>query len=144
MPVTEVSIGTYYCHAEVAGYKTINSRPAEVLMTGQPKLFSSAAQSGVVGENVHINCAAVTVPQPDNIVWRHHQAIINEENSPHYRIINSAIQHGIRSTLVIRESLETDFGPYTCSVQNSHGNSQIEILLQQQSKCIIETLSNKQ
>ena len=111
MPVTEDSIGTYYCHAEVAGYKTINSRPAEVLMTGKtlkylyiyakeyfssrsniftfiaticfagpPKIFSSPAQSGVVGENVHINCAAVTVPQPDNIVWRHHQATINEGN----------------------------------------------------------------
>ena len=115
MPVTEDSIGTYYCHAEVAGYKTINSRPAEVLMTGKtskylyiyvkksgsylssrsdvctftatiyfagpPKIFSSPAQSGVVGENVHINCAAVTVPQPDNIVWRHHQATINEGNN---------------------------------------------------------------
>ena len=35
VPVTEDSIGTYYCHAEVSGYKTITSRPgADVLMTG--------------------------------------------------------------------------------------------------------------
>ena len=52
----------------------------------------------------------------------------------HYRIINSPIQHGIRSTLVIRESLDTDFGPYTCSIKNSHGTSDIKIQLEQQSK----------
>ena len=53
---------------------------ATIYFAGPPKIFSSPAQSGVVGENVHINCAAVTVPQPDNIVWRHHQATINEGN----------------------------------------------------------------
>ena len=37
--VTEESVGTYYCHAEVAGYKTITSRPgADVLMTGNVKI----------------------------------------------------------------------------------------------------------
>ena len=37
--VTEESVGTYYCHAEVAGYKTIISRPgADVLMTGNAKI----------------------------------------------------------------------------------------------------------
>ena len=35
VPVSEDTIGTYYCHAEVSGYKTVTSRPgADVLMTG--------------------------------------------------------------------------------------------------------------
>ena len=37
--VTEESVGTYYCHAEVAGYKTLTSMPgADVLMTGNLKI----------------------------------------------------------------------------------------------------------
>ena len=56
----------------------------------------------------------------------------------HYRIINSHIQHGIRSTLVIRESLKTDFGPYTCSIANSHGTREIQIELEQQRKILIK------
>ena len=52
----------------------------------------------------------------------------------HYRIINSPIQHGVRSTLVIRESLITDFGPYTCSITNSHGTREMQIELEQQRK----------
>ena len=52
----------------------------------------------------------------------------------HYRIINSAIQHGVRSTLVIRESLKTDFGTYTCSIKNVHGTKELDIRLQQKSE----------
>ena len=54
----------------------------------------------------------------------------------HYRIINSPIQHGIRSTLIIKQALATDFGPYTCAIENSHGVSEIRIELEQRSKYI--------
>jgi hypothetical protein len=52
----------------------------------------------------------------------------------HYRIVNTPIDHGIRSTLIIRQALATDFGPYTCSLKNSHGYSSFEILLEEQRK----------
>jgi hypothetical protein len=58
--------------------------------------------------------------------------------NPHYRIINSPIEHGHRSTLIIRQALETDFGPYTCSLKNSHGFSSVEIQLEEQRKTFIE------
>lgn len=101
-------------------------------MTGPPRFTSATTQSGIVGENVHINCAAISVPQPQKgeIKWIFHETEINEDNS-HYRIINSAIQHGIRSTLVIRESLKTDFGTYKCSIKNAHGTKELQIRLQQ-------------
>ena len=57
-------------------------------------------------------------------------------DNSHYRIINSAIQHGIRSTLVIRESLKTDFGAYTCSIKNAHGSQELQIRLQQKSESL--------
>lgn len=59
----------------------------------------------------------------------------------HYRIINSPIEHGIRSTLIIRQALQTDFGPYTCSLKNSHGYSSFDIRLEEQRKIIIEKKS---
>ena len=52
----------------------------------------------------------------------------------HYRIINSPIQHGVRSTLIIKQALDTDFGPYTCAIENSHGVSEIRIQLEQRRK----------
>ena len=61
--INEDSVGNYYCHAEAPGYTPITSRNAEVLMTGRPKISSSESQTGVEGENVNINCAAVVIPE---------------------------------------------------------------------------------
>ena len=49
-------------------------------LLGPPQITSSTKQSGVVGENVHINCAAITVPQPeaDGIIWMYHESKISE------------------------------------------------------------------
>ena len=49
-------------------------------MSGPPKIISSSKQSGVVGENVHINCAAISVPQPEDgeIIWMYHENKISE------------------------------------------------------------------
>ena len=51
-----------------------------LLFQGPPQIISSSKQSGVVGENVHINCAAITIPQPknDEIVWMYHESKISE------------------------------------------------------------------
>jgi hypothetical protein len=35
-------------------------------------------QTGVVGENVHINCAAISIPEAKEIHWRHHGAAIDD------------------------------------------------------------------
>ena len=47
---------------------------------GPPKISSSPGQSGVVGENVHINCAAISVPEHNEIVWMRHGRKIKEGN----------------------------------------------------------------
>jgi hypothetical protein len=78
MTIEEATIGAYYCHAETPGYSRITSRPAEVLMTGRPKIFSSQSQTGVEGENVHINCAAISIPESKSIAWTFHGAILDD------------------------------------------------------------------
>jgi hypothetical protein len=50
----------------------------------------------------------------------------------HYRIINTPIEHGLRSTLIVRQALATDFGTYTCVVTNAMGISEAEIDLDRQ------------
>ena len=52
----------------------------------------------------------------------------------HYRIINSPIHNGVRSTLIIKQAIASDFGPYTCAIENNHGVSELRIELEQRSK----------
>ena len=61
----------------------------------------------------------------------------------HYRIINSPIQHGVRSTLIIKQAIATDFGPYTCAIENNHGVSELRIELEQRSKSIFSKLTER-
>jgi hypothetical protein len=53
-------------------------RPAEVLMTGRPKISSFQTQSGVEGENVHINCAATSIPEAKTIEWTYHGSVLDD------------------------------------------------------------------
>merc|ERR1719323_321204 len=99
-------------------------------MTGRPKIRSPQRQTGVEGENVHINCDAISIPEAKSITWTYHDSAIDDTNS-HYRIINSPIQHGVRSTLIIKQAIATDFGPYTCAIENNHGVSELRIELEQ-------------
>ena len=41
-------------------------------------LFSLFFQTGVVGENVHINCAAVSIPEAKEVYWRYHGETIDD------------------------------------------------------------------
>ena len=47
-------------------------------MTGRPKITSSESQAGVEGENVHINCAAISIPEAKRVVWTYHDSAIDD------------------------------------------------------------------
>ena len=76
--VTHDNVGTYFCHAEVPGYAPLTSSPAEILMTGKPNISSNPVQRGVVGDNVHLDCVAITIPPAEKIVWKYHGTQIDE------------------------------------------------------------------
>ena len=44
LTVNEDSVGTYLCQAETDGFAALTSRPAEVLMTGPPKITTLTVQ----------------------------------------------------------------------------------------------------
>ena len=56
-------------------------------MTGRPKISSSETQTGVEGENVNINCAAVVIPEYKSIVWTYHDSVLEDSK---YSFIQSA------------------------------------------------------
>ena len=35
-------------------------------------------QTGVVGENVHINCAAISIPEAKEVYWKYHGEAIDD------------------------------------------------------------------
>ena len=52
-----------------------------MLATGRPKISSLETQFGVEGENVHINCKAVVIPEAESIVWSYHDSILDDSES---------------------------------------------------------------
>eukprot|EP00094_Tigriopus_californicus_P012637 TCALIF_12216-PA protein Name:"Similar to rst Irregular chiasm C-roughest protein (Drosophila melanogaster)" AED:0.01 eAED:0.01 QI:0/0.81/0.83/0.91/0.90/0.83/12/682/815 len=123
------TVGDYYCHAQIPEFPAITSRAAEVLMNGPPRILSPDTQYAITGEDAHLNCASSSVPKPTRVEWSFHDAVLDETNH-HYRIINSPMLKGYRSTLIIIRSLTTDFGLYTCRVTNDLGTSELEIALE--------------
>ena len=53
--------------------------------------------------------------------------------NPHYRIVDSYVQNGRRSTLIVIGAMDTDFGIYTCRVANPLGEAELYIELEQES-----------
>ena len=49
--------------------------------------------------------------------------------NPHYRVVDSYVQNGRRSTLIVRGAVDTDFGVYTCSVENEMGVAEMQVEL---------------
>ncbi len=159
LTLTARTSGVYFCHATVPGFDRVVSRPAEVLTNARPRISSPSAQTGALGGDIHLDCAAVSVPEPHDMHWRYHGKEIDEGErwttlgqyffffcrvtrssckcsleNPHYRIVDSHIQNGRRSTLIIRESVSTDFGTYTCYVENSLGATELEVKLTERRK----------
>lgn len=80
--IEDSTTGSYLCHASAPGYSVITSRAAEVLMTGRPQISSSQSQTGVEGENVHINCAAISIPKYKSITWTYHGSHLDDSKNP--------------------------------------------------------------
>ena len=52
---------------------------------------------------------------------------------PRISILEDKLPDGIRSTLIIREAHDKNFGAYNCSVINAYGADAAEIVLRKQS-----------
>lgn len=52
---------------------------------------------------------------------------------PRISILEDRLPDGVRSTLIIREAHDKNFGAYNCSVTNAYGMDAAEIVLRKQS-----------
>ncbi len=64
--------GVYFCHASVSGFDSVVSRACEVRANAPPSISSPTEQSGVLGSDVQLDCAAVSVPEPRDMHWTYH------------------------------------------------------------------------
>ena len=62
-------------------------------MTGRPKISSSESQTGVEGENVNINCAAVVIPEYKSIVWTYHDSVLEDSKYSSLCIVCILVVH---------------------------------------------------
>ena len=105
----------------VEGYDSIESS-ATVYQQGPPVILrESLAQHSYVSDTIELVCEVVSIPAP-SIEWRYNNYIITS-NIEHYTIITHTLdQDKVVSTLIIKNSVQSDFGDYNCSARNSYGH----------------------
>lgn len=126
---SNTTAGRYLCKANVDGYPEIEAH-ANVFIKGPPQIISNLTQFGMEGEMVTIDCAALSVPKPDDISWFFNGREISVIHNQEYAIIETPLSDGIvKTSLVIKSSYSKHFGIYNCSITNEYGNANEGILL---------------
>lgn len=54
--------------------------------------------------------------------------------------MEDSLSEGIKSTMIIRESRQEQFGVYNCTVLNAYGSDTLEITLKPQSEFFLKTV----
>lgn len=101
-------------------------------MRKKPKIISSEKQFGNIGDTIHLECAAISIPKARHISWSFHGDEITTKENNEFSILEEPTDAGIKSTLIIRNSQQRHFEQYKCSVVNDLGTDILKIELQQQ------------
>ncbi|XP_037938623.1 irregular chiasm C-roughest protein [Teleopsis dalmanni] len=126
--LTNETTGRYYCKANVPGYSEISS-DAYVYLKRSPRISSPHFQYGYTGDTARIECYASSVPKARHVSWTFNGHEISTETSQDYSILVDAINGGVKSTLIIKDSQSYHYGKYNCTVVNDYGNDVAEIVL---------------
>lgn len=127
--VSRETAGRYICKVIEDGYPEIESE-ATIFIKSAPKILSNRTQFGMEGESVRIECAARSVPRPDDIRWYFEGREISAIQDPDYATLEESLPDGVvKSSLVIRASQSKHYGQYNCSVTNEYGNANAAIML---------------
>lgn len=128
--VSDDTAGRYYCKASVAGFPEIKAA-ADILMKKAPKIISNQKQFGTVGDTLHLECVAISVPRARHISWSFKGNEISTDDNHEFSILEEPTEQGIKSTLIVRNSEAWHFDQYNCSVVNDYGSDTLQIELQQ-------------
>lgn len=124
--VSNETAGRYFCKANVPGFPEIKSA-ADVYLKQPPQITSNRLQYGVVGDTLHLECAAISIPRARHISWSFHGREINTNGDPEFSILEEITPQGIKSTLIIRNSQAWHFDKYNCSVVNDYGTDVLQV-----------------
>ena len=135
--ICDDTIGKYICRGSVKGFEEISST-AEVFQKGPPRILSQSPnkneiQVGREGDTVQVTCRAFSIPPPNRIHWTFHGFPV-DTSSHHYSLLQNKLTDTVQSTLIIKDSIQQDFGDYNCTVKNSYGEDSIIITLEPSSK----------
>lgn len=108
---------------------------ASIYLKGPPSITSTKKQFGIPGETVQIECVAFSIPKPRHIVWSYNGREINSSQDGDYTVLEESTAFGMKSTLVIRDSDSKHFGRYNCSVANTYGHDNVDIVLSGLGEC---------
>jgi hypothetical protein len=135
--ISQSTIGTYTCNVSVMGFKSIHTR-AQVYQKGPPKILKTpknSVQYGSLGDTVQLMCESFSMPVPEGIVWKYNDYPVSSKTE-HYQVITQRKKDGLVSTLVIKDSANSDYGMYNCSLRNGYGQDFHLVELQRQGKHI--------
>lgn len=128
--VSNETAGRYFCKAIVSGFPEIKAA-ADIFMKQAPHITSNQQQFGVIGDTLHLECFATSIPKARHISWSFKGREINTNGDHEFSILEESTLQGIKSTLIIRNSQAWHFDKYNCSVVNDYGNDVLEIDLMQ-------------
>ncbi len=139
MRLSPSTVGVYLCRASVKGFKEV-SASASVLMRGPPRILRRhPVQFGTEGDTIRLTCDAFAIPPPETLLWSAHGYPVTPSTAGgHYGIEEASRNDGMRSTLIIRDSIRSDFGEYNCTVRNSHGEDTFLIKLEKKGTYIAD------
>ncbi|XP_029346962.1 irregular chiasm C-roughest protein [Acyrthosiphon pisum] len=127
--VTNITVGRYHCKATTSRFGEVNAE-ATVSMRGKPVINSPQVQYGSLSETVRLECVATSVPVADEIIWTYHRVRIgNNKDQNYYSALEDPIDDGVKSTLIIRKSVQEHFGTYNCTAHNEYGSDTMMIVL---------------
>ena len=120
--ISNTTTGTYTCHVSVKGYLDIQAK-SKVYQKGPPqirKTLENSNEYGSLGETIQLVCASFSMPIAETIVWKYNDYPVNSKTE-HHQMITQRKKDSLVSTLVIKDSVSSDFGTYNCSSRNAYG-----------------------
>ncbi|XP_015363944.1 PREDICTED: irregular chiasm C-roughest protein-like [Diuraphis noxia] len=129
--VSNLTVGRYHCRAITSGFGEVNAE-ASVTMRGKPIIDSPLVQYGTLSETIRLECVAKSVPVADRIVWTYHNTEIGTKNDQkHYSVLEDPTDDGVKSSLMVRNLKQEQFGAYNCTAYNDYGSDSAVIVLVQ-------------
>jgi len=127
---TNTSEGSYYCLARTNSSTSATSNLAKLLIIRRPVIISKQTQYGSLNTTARVSCVSNYTEEETRTSWRFkEEEIVKATEEEKYAVRNNVKDNVIENILTIYNATQEDFGVYTCSMENSLGSDEKDILL---------------